>query len=111
MNKHQAARMLAKFFLRSSRGQGLIDRLLNPIKDILNGAVYLFAIKGLTGFTIPYYWIPVIVICIKIIEPLIAYLDEYWGFWKAEAYYNSYDLNLVNQEIINRLKNIEEKLK
>lgn len=101
---------VARYMLRSARGQGLLDKIIDPIRDILDGTVYLFALKGLFGVSLPYYALVLIVTVKKGLEVLIGYMDEHWGFWKAENWYTSYMLNDFNKELMDRIKNIERKL-
>lgn len=99
--KHSLQRSVAKYIIRASRGQALISKVSDPIKDMLDGTVYIFAIKGITGILLPVYWIPIIVISKKIFEPIIAWADEkIIGFWKAENHYQAYDLSPYNQELM-----------
>ena len=103
-------RHIAKFFIRSSRGDGLIARGIDPLKDVLDGTVYLFALKGLFGITISIYVLIIIVIIKKIFGVFIAWLDEKYGFWKVENHYTAFELNPFNQELLNRVKHIEQEV-
>ncbi len=98
---------IAKLFLRQSRGQGLVQKVIDPFRDVLDGTVYLFAIKGLLGITVPYWALIIIVISKKLTEIGLGYLDEHIGFWKAENHYNAQELNPFNQELMARIQNIE----
>lgn len=109
MNRHKIAQKIAVFFLRSGRGQGLIQKVIDPVKDILDGTVYLFALKGLFNISLPFYALIGIVAVKKCTEVIIGYADEHWGFWKAENYYSSYELSPYNKELMDRVKRIEEK--
>lgn len=111
MNRHKVAESIAKFFLRSGRGQGLISRVTDPIKDVLDGTVYLFALKGLLGITISIYILIIIVIAKRGLEVFLGWLDERIGFWKAENYYGAYQLNTFNQELMGRVKDIQKKVR
>ena len=106
--KYKAAVILAKFFLRSGRGQGLTNRIIDPIKDILQGTVYLFAIEGLFGWTIAPEYLIIIVLIKTIFEYLLGWFDQQVGFWKVENEYATKNLNPFNQEILKRIKNIED---
>jgi len=79
-------------------------------RDILEGTVYLFAIKGLLGITVDPKYLVVIVITKKTIEYLIGWFDEKVGFWKFQNDYASRRINPFNAEILERIKNIESKL-
>lgn len=103
-------RQIAKFFLRSARGQGLISKIMDPIKDVLEGTVYLFALKGLFGVTISFPILVGIVVFKKIIEVGLGWIDEKVGFWKAENYYSALELNPFNQELMERVRHIEMKV-
>lgn len=102
---------IARFFLRDARGQGLISRVTDPIKDILDGTVYMLALKGLFGITISIGLLILIVISRKVLNQVFAYLDERWGFWKAENWYESYMLNPYNREVLTLLKQIDKRLR
>ena len=106
--KHKIAKLLAVFFLRSGRGQGLTNRVMDPIKDVLQGTVYLFAIKELFGFVIEPSWLVAIVISKCTIEYIIGWLDQKIGFWKVENEYATHELNPFNTELMKRIKHIEE---
>ena len=108
--QREIAEVLAKFFLRSGRGQGLTNRIIDPIKDILQGTVYLFAIKELFGFTIDPKYLIIIVIAKSIIEYLLGWFDQRVGFWKIENEYATHELNPFNTELMERIKRIEEKV-
>ena len=108
--KRKIAETLAKFFLRSGRGQGLTNRIIDPIKDILQGTVYLFAIKELFGITINPEYLVFIVIAKSIIEYLLGWFDQRVGFWKIENEYATHELNPFNKELMERIKRIEHKM-
>ena len=107
MLKREIAEHLAKYTLRSGRGSGLIGQVTDLGRDMLEGTVYLFALKGLLDITIPPMFLVVIVITKKIVEYSLGWLDEKWGFWRVEADYASRKINPFNAELMERIKRIE----
>jgi len=108
--KHRVAVLLAKYFLRTGRGQGLTARFTGIIKSVLDGTVYLFAIKGFFGIVIDPKYLIGIVLAKTAIEYFLGWADQTWGFWKVENEYASHTLNPFNEELMLRIKNIESKL-
>lgn len=109
-NKKEIARFIAIFSLRSSRGAGLRSRITNPIKSLLDGSVYIFALRGL-GFDIPLSAVYIIIPIFMMVDPFLAWLDEkHLGFWKAENYYSSNELNEFNQQLLSHIVKIEKEL-
>lgn len=102
---------LAKYVLRTGRGGGLISQITDMGKDILEGTVYLFAIKGLLGIVISPLWLPVIVVVKKIAEYSLGWIDEHVGFWKFENDYITRKINPFNAELMERVKWIENYMK
>jgi len=109
--KRKVAEGLAKYVLRTGRGSGLISQVTDMGRDILEGTVYLFAIKGLLGIVISPLWLPVIVIIKKIAEYTLGWLDERVGFWKFENEYITRNINPFNAELMERVKRIESHMK
>lgn len=107
MLKREIAEHLAKYTLRSGRGSGLICQVTDIFRDVLEGTVYLFALKGLLGISIPPAFLIVIVVVKKIVEYSLGWLDEKWGYWRVEVDYASRKINPFNAEMMERLKRIE----
>ncbi len=80
------------------------------IKDILEGTVYLFAIKGLTGIIIPPWVLIPLMVLKKTLEYFLGWFDQKVGFWKIENAYASEHLNPFNEELMKRIKNIENEV-
>lgn len=108
MLKHNTAELLAKYLLRSGRGGGLVNHVTDLPRDVLEGTVYLFALKGLLGVEIPAAYLIIIVLIKKVVEYSIGWLDECVGFWKIENEYASRNINPFNQELLRRIKIIED---
>lgn len=108
-NKHDThvKRASAKLFMRMGRGDGLLSRFIDPLRDILDGTVYMFAIKGVFGISISLSTLVVIIILKKVTEYLVGYADEVVGFWKFENEYASREINPFNKELLSRVINIE----
>lgn len=104
-------RAFAKLFIRMGRGDGVLARFIDPIRDILDGTVYMFAIKGVFGVTISLQMLIGIIIAKKVVEYMIGWADEAIGFWKFENEYASREINPFNKELLNRVINIEDILK
>lgn len=102
---------LAKYTLRTGRGGGLIGQITDMGRDMLQGTVFIFAIREVINIDIPILWLPAIVIAKKGCEYLLGWFDEKVGFWKIENDYNSRKINPFNGELLERVKNIEEILK
>lgn len=109
--KREVAEGLAKYVLRTGRGSGLISQVTDMGRDILEGTVYLFAIKGLLNIAISPLWLPIIVIIKKIAEYSLGWLDEHIGFWKFENDYITREINPFNAELMERVKRIDEYIK
>lgn len=106
INRTKLVQAFALYSLRSSRGQGLISRVSDPITALLQGGVYLFALRGL-GFDIPMWVVPYAIPFIFICRYILGWLDEIrFGFWKAENHYVSDELNPFNQKVMNKLDKI-----
>ncbi len=108
--KHKIAVLLAKYSLRSGRGGGLVAKFTDIIRDILQGTVYIFSIKGLTGYEINPNHLLWIVIFKLIIEYIAGYLYEITKFWAIENAYSSDNLNPFNQELMALSKRNESKI-
>ena len=108
MLQRNTAEVLAKYLLRSGRGAGLVNHVTDLPRDVLDGTVYLFALKGLLGIEIPPIFLVFIVITKKIVEYMIGWTDERVGFWKIENEYSSRNINPFNQEMLKRIKIIED---
>ncbi len=106
--KHKVAVVLAKYFLRTNRGRCLTSRFTDILRDTLDGTVYLFAIKGFFGIIInPKYLIGIVVLK-TVLEYFLGWADQRWGFCKVENEITSNELNPFNQEMMMRIKRIEE---
>lgn len=108
MNRHKFMRKIAIFFLRTGNGEGLIARFIDPVKDALDGTVYLFAIKGLFDISVPLWILPLLIAIKKGLAWTLGYLNERIGFWKAENYYSAWELNPYNQEVMRKLDRLLE---
>ena len=101
----------ALYSLRSGRGQGLISRIADPLEAFLQGGVYLFALRGL-GFDVPIWILPVLIPFIFITRYFLGWFDErYFGFWRAENYYVSDELNPFNQQLMKKIDALLEQKK
>lgn len=100
-------RAAAKLLIRMGRGDGLLSRFIDPLRDILDGTVYVFAIKGVFGVSISISTLIAIIALKKAVEYIIGYVDEHVGFWKFENEYTSREINPFNKELLNRIVNIE----
>jgi len=112
---HIVKRSAAKYLIRSGRGAGLIARITDLPRDFLDGTLYILAINGVfnTGIGVDSSARIIFgfVVCKKIIEYLLAYADELWGFWKYENDYATRKINPFNHELMERMKHTEEMLK
>ncbi len=106
--KHKIAVLLAKYFIRMDRGQGLQTRLMAPLTDFVTGGMILVILKDLWGITIDPEYLKYIVIGLIIFKYNGGYFDEKIGFWKVENEYASKNLNPFNQQI---LKLLEDNIK
>lgn len=128
MNRIKVATNLAKYELRTGRGCGLIGMITDPLRDMLQGGVYLFAINGLSekllgydwlGFQILYNAIQSIPLWIVIVVPLakkafeyfLGYKDEKIGYWPFKEEYISRKVNPYTIELLDRTKNTEKLVK
>lgn len=94
--------------MRMGRGDGLLGRFIDPLRDVLDGTVYMFAIKGVFGISISLSTLVLIIIFKKAAEYMIGYADEVVGFWKFENEYASREINPFNKELLDRIKKIED---
>jgi hypothetical protein len=80
----------------------------------LDGTLYILAINGVfdtgIGVNASARIIFGFVIAKKIIEYILAYADERWGFWKYENDYATRKINPFNDELMKRVKHVEEML-
>lgn len=104
---HIIKQCAAKYLIRSGRGGGLMSQGTDLFRDVLDGTVYMFAIKGVFGIEISPVILFVIVVVKKAIEYAMGYFDEKIGFWKYENDYASREINPFNKELLDRVKNIE----
>ena len=109
--RYKITNALAKFRLRWSRGYGLVDFFfVTPLRLFvyLSGMVVLLDLKF--GIKVSGYWI-LGGIGILMSAYFIGWLDEKWGFWKAENSYQQKDLTPFFQEISEKVDRIAEKVK
>ena len=86
----------------------MLGRFTDVGRDILDGTVYVFAIKGLFGVEVTMKMLVAIVITKKVCEYVVGYIDEHVGFWKFENDYMSREINPFNKEMLERIKKIED---
>lgn len=106
-----AKEAFAKYMIRTGHGNGLMNHVTDIPRDMLEGTVYLFAIKGLIGISLSPTLIPIIVISKKIVEYFLGFVNEKIGFLKTQNDITSRELNPFNKELLDRIKGIEKNLK
>ena len=115
MNKERKAQVLAKFYLRYGRGNGLINPLLDVFQfgtlgilliDKMNEVLFL----RYFNFSIPIY---IVAICIPVFILTLYFLglyDEKLGFWKFQNSYNAKELTPFWDEMSQKLERIDKKI-
>jgi len=101
-------RAVALYFIRSSRGDSLCNRITDPFRDVLDGTIYMFSIHWVSGIALSIEFLAACVIAKKILGYFAGWADELVGFWKFENEYSSRRINPFNKELLERIQNIEQ---
>ena len=112
MNEHKHdthfKRVVALYFIRSARGDGLLNRAIDPVRDVLDGTLYMFSIHWVSGVELSVEFLAMCVLAKKVVGYFLGWADEVVGFWKFENEYSSRKINPFNQELLDRVRNIEQ---
>lgn len=101
----------AKYRNRSGRGNALTGELKGLFLILSQGGVLLLVIERFFGILLPLWVLPVFWIIQKIVEYYLAKFDQkVLKFWQAENDFASRQTNPFNDELLSRIKNIENKL-
>ena len=110
ISRYKITNNLAKFRLRWSRGYGLVDFFfVTPLRLFvyLSGMVVLLDFKF--GIQVSGFWI-FGGIGILMSAYFIGWLDEKWGFWRAENTYQQKDLTPFFEDMGKKINEIHKKL-
>ena len=109
ISRYKITNALAVFRLRWSRGYGLVDFFfITPIRFFvyLGGAVVLLEYKF--GIVIPDYWV-IFGVGILMSVYYFGWLDEKFGFWRAENTYQQKDLTPFFEDMGKKVEELHER--
>ena len=111
MNLDKVKIYWVKYRARSARGNALTGELKGLFLMFSAGGVILLLIDKYFGFLLPLWTLPIFWLFQKIIEYYLARFDQkVLGFWQAENDYISRDINPFNQELMQKINEIKDKL-
>ena len=104
------AKKLAKFNVRYQRGGAHLNTFINAFKMFVYYGGFAYILQDWFGVTIPKE-VAVIVVALYItLCYVLGYLDEFVGFWKHEAAYNTEELNPPMKKLIDQVSEIHKHL-
>lgn len=112
MIKLTLGKLYITYKIRAGRGATLTAEIESFVTALQQGGVIILLIRTYFGFLPPFWILPVIWILKRFFEYFLGWLDEkHLHWWKFENNYNSRNLNPFNQEVLQKINEIQEKLK
>lgn len=103
---------LAKYRLRSARGNAWTSELKGIFLMFSSGGVVLLLIDRYFHILLPIWWLPVLWFIQKVVEYFLGRLDEkHFKFWQTEIEYSYKEINPFNQDLMNKIDEIRENTK
>ena len=105
-------RYLAKWRLRTARGNAWTSEIKGMIAFASSGGVILLVMDRYFSILVPLWILFVLWFIQKIVEYVMGRIDEkYLKFWQIETEYASRELNPWNAELMDKIDEIRENTK
>ena len=109
--KRKIGVIYVKMRLRSDRGETLLSIPNSLINAGQKGGILILLISTYFDFLVPIWIVVILYIGHKVAEYTLGWYDEkHLKFWHLESEYTQRNVNPYYQELMQRVKNIEEAL-
>lgn len=112
MNKQMLGEIFVKYRIRVTRGSTFTSEIEGILNSFQKGGIIILLVNTYTGFLVPLWVLPLLWATQKIFEFSMGFLDEkYLHWWQYENRYTTEKLNPFNQEVLQRLRDLETEIK